>query len=126
LLAGVAPAGRALDAVIVCCPPSSTVRVVMVRNRLMAGQYLLATAIEILLPGGSSMKGLNLSGRPGTVQPRRKAPTFARPPMPLVQSRLRGLHGKGYRVTVAAEVHLDPRHVDQGVLGRASVIWSGC
>ena len=43
---------------------------------------------ESLLPGGSSMNGMNLSGKPGIVQPMQIPPTFGQPPMPAIQPRL--------------------------------------
>ncbi len=43
-------------------------------------------------PGGSSMKGMNLSGKPGIVQPMQMPPTFGHPPMPLIHPRLGTLH----------------------------------
>jgi len=39
-------------------------------------------------PGGSSMNGMNLSGKPGMVQPMQMPPTFGQPPMPAIQPRL--------------------------------------
>src|SRR5262249_56157041 len=38
--------------------------------------------------GGSSMKGMNLSGKPGMVQPMQIPPTLGQPPMPAIQPRL--------------------------------------
>ena len=48
--------------------------------------------VESLPPGGSSMNGMNLSGKPGIVQPMQMPPTFGQPPMPLIQPRLGTLH----------------------------------
>ena len=39
-------------------------------------------------PGGSSMNGMNLSGKPGIVQPIQIPPTLGQPPMPAIQPRL--------------------------------------
>ena len=39
-------------------------------------------------PGGSSMNGMNLSGKPGMVQPMQMPPTLGQPPMPAIQPRL--------------------------------------
>ena len=38
------------------------------------------------------MNGMNLSGKPGIVQPMQMPPTFGQPPMPLIQPRLGTLH----------------------------------
>src|SRR5580698_818291 len=43
--------------------------------------------LESFAPGGSSMKGMNLSGKPGIVQPMQIPPTFGQPPMPAIQPR---------------------------------------
>ena len=40
------------------------------------------TSVESLAPGGSSMNGMNLSGKPGMVQPMQMPPTLGQPPMP--------------------------------------------
>ena len=44
--------------------------------------------LETAEPGGASMKGMNLSGNPGIVQPMQMPPTFGQPPMPSIQPRL--------------------------------------
>ena len=49
-------------------------------------------ALETLPPGGSSMNGMNLSGKPGIVHPMQMPPTFGQPPTPLIQPRLGTLH----------------------------------
>ena len=41
-----------------------------------------------LRAGGSFMKGMNLSGKPGMVQPMQMPPTLGQPPMPFIQPRL--------------------------------------
>ena len=52
-----------------------------------------ATAIvERWAPGGSSMNGMNLSGKPGIVQPMQIPPTLGQPPTPLIQPRFGTLH----------------------------------
>ena len=38
------------------------------------------------------MNGMNLSGKPGMVQPIQIPPTFGHPPTPLIQPRLGTLH----------------------------------
>src|SRR6478609_6587712 len=38
-------------------------------------------------PGGASMNGMNLSGKPGMVQPMQMPPTLGQPPMPAIQPR---------------------------------------
>src|SRR3954468_24728190 len=48
--------------------------------------------VESLLPGGSSMNGMNLSGNPGIVQPMQMPPTLGQPPRPFIQPRLGTLH----------------------------------
>ena len=43
---------------------------------------------DMCAPAGSSMNGMNLSGKPGIVQPMQMPPTFGQPPMPAIQPRL--------------------------------------
>ena len=43
---------------------------------------------ESVPPGGSSMNGMNLSGKPGIVHPMQMPPTFGHPPTPSIQPRL--------------------------------------
>jgi hypothetical protein len=43
-------------------------------------------------PGGSSMNGMNLSGKPGIVQAMQMPPTFGQPPTPFIQPRLGTSH----------------------------------
>ena len=50
--------------------------------------YMPMLLVEILAPGGSSMNGMNLSGKPGMVQPMQMPPTFGHPPIPAIQPRL--------------------------------------
>ena len=45
--------------------------------------------VETLLPGGSSMNGMNLSGKPGIVQPMQMPPTFGQPPIAVDPAALR-------------------------------------
>ena len=45
-------------------------------------------AEETAAPGGGSMNGMNLSGKPGIVQPMQMPPTFGQPPIPSIQPRL--------------------------------------
>ena len=54
--------------------------------------YSPTAFVESLPPGGSSMNGMNLSGKPGIVQPMQMPPTFGQPPTPLIQPRLGTLH----------------------------------
>src|SRR6185503_3600145 len=64
-------------------------------NRLsawMALPYVMTACDESSDPGGWSMNGMNLSGKPGIVQPMQIPPTFGQPPMPLIQPRLGTLH----------------------------------
>src|SRR5437660_1535609 len=50
--------------------------------------YVTTAVVESFAPGGSSMKGMNLSGKPGIVQPMHTPPTFGQPPIPFIQPRL--------------------------------------
>ncbi len=45
-------------------------------------------AVDIFAPGGSSIKGMNLSGKPGIVQPMQMPPTLGQPPSPAIHPRL--------------------------------------
>ena len=47
---------------------------------------------ETWAPGGSSINGMNLSGKPGMVHPMQIPPTLGQPPTPLIQPRLGTLH----------------------------------
>src|ERR1700738_480218 len=71
---------------------SSTVFPVMRRNPRIAPPYTPDAAVETLAPGGSSMNGMNLSGKPGMVQPMQIPPTFGQPPTPLIHPRFGTLH----------------------------------
>ncbi len=48
--------------------------------------------VDTWAPGGSSMNGMNLSGKPGMVQPMQIPPTLGQPPTPLIHPRLGTLH----------------------------------
>ena len=48
--------------------------------------------VETRAPGGSSMNGMNLSGKPGMVHPMQMPPTLGQPPTPLIHPRLGTLH----------------------------------
>jgi hypothetical protein len=48
----------------------------------------LTAADDSVPPGGSSMNGMNLSGKPGMVQAMQMPPTLGQPPMPSIQPRL--------------------------------------
>ena len=67
---------------------SSTVLWVMRRRPRIAVPYNPLAAVDTLDPGGSSMNGMNLSGKPGIVQPMQMPPTFGQPPSPFIQPRL--------------------------------------
>ena len=54
--------------------------------------YIPLAVVDTRAPGGSSMKGMNLSGNPGIVQAMQMPPTFGQPPTPLIQPRLGTLH----------------------------------
>src|SRR5918997_1243302 len=66
----------------------STVRVVMVRSCRTTEPYMPDTPVDRCAPGGSSMNGMNLSGKPGIVQPMQIPPTFGHPPTPSIQPLL--------------------------------------
>src|SRR6476660_4602043 len=66
----------------------STVLPVMWRRLRMTEPYRPDAVVDSLPPGGSSMKGMNLSGKPGMVHPMQIPPTLGQPPMPAIQPRL--------------------------------------
>src|ERR1700733_4617969 len=70
----------------------STVRSVMPRRLRIRLPYRPDAVLESLPPGGSSMNGMNLSGKPGMVHPMQMPPTFGQPPTPLIYPRLGTLH----------------------------------
>src|SRR5580693_6469805 len=71
---------------------SSAVLAVKLRRVRMTVPYMLLAVVETLEPGGSSMNGMNLSGKPGIVHAMQMPPTFGQPPTPLIQPRLGTLH----------------------------------
>ena len=62
------------------------------RNARTVLPYMTTAVVDSWAPGGSSRNGMNLSGKPGIVQPMHTPPTFGQPPMPLIQPRLPTLH----------------------------------
>ena len=61
----------------------------MPRSVRISGPYVPDERVDDSAPpGGSSMNGMNLSGKPGIVQPMQMPPTFGQPPMPPIQPRL--------------------------------------
>src|SRR6478672_13048415 len=64
----------------------------MFRSVLMVLPYGMTDAVDSLPPGGSSMNGMNLSGKPGIVQPMQMPPTLGQPPIPPIQPRFPTLH----------------------------------
>src|ERR671921_476411 len=60
----------------------------MPRSLRITGPYSPVTAVDTPPPGGASMNGMNLSGKPGIVQPMQMPPTFGQPPIPAIQPRL--------------------------------------
>src|SRR5262249_40070482 len=66
--------------------------IVKLRSARTARPYMSTAEDDILAPGGSSMNGMNLSGKPGMVQPMQMPPTFGQPPTPPIQPRLGTLH----------------------------------
>src|ERR1700737_5672342 len=71
---------------------SSSVLAVMRRSPRIADPYTPLAIVETRAPGGSSMNGMNLSGKPGLVQPMQIPPTLGQPPTPLIQPRFGTLH----------------------------------
>src|SRR5262249_28257467 len=65
---------------------------VKLRSARTVRPYIKTAAVDILAPGGSSKNGMNLSGKPGMVQPMQTPPTLGQPPMPFIQPRLPTLH----------------------------------
>src|SRR6478735_3934335 len=70
----------------------STVFPVTWRRLRITDPYRPDAVVEIFPPGGSSMNGMNLSGKPGIVHPMHMPPTFGQPPTPLIQPRFGTLH----------------------------------
>src|SRR5438270_13385444 len=48
--------------------------------------------VDTVAPGGLSMNGMYLSGKPGIVQAMQIPPTLGQPPTPLTQPRIGTLH----------------------------------
>src|SRR6516164_9645082 len=71
---------------------SSAVFEVKPRRVRITVPYIVLAVVETFDPGGSSMNGMNLSGKPGMVQAIQMPPTFGQPPTPLIQPRLGTLH----------------------------------
>src|SRR4051812_32349604 len=71
---------------------SSTDLMVKPRRARMTVPYIPLAAAETFEPGGSSMNGMNLSGKPGMVQAMQMPPTLGQPPTPLIQPRFGTLH----------------------------------
>src|SRR5580704_8832984 len=65
-----------------------TVFWVIERKARMARPYAPTAVEETLAPGGSSIKGMNLSGKPGMVHPMQMPPTLGQPPIPAIHPRL--------------------------------------
>ena len=62
-------------------------RWVTVRRARLRAHKRRAAPLETWHPGGSSMNGMNLSGKPGMVHPMQMPPTFGHPPMPAIHPR---------------------------------------
>src|SRR5439155_9527390 len=62
--------------------------VVKRRRARIVRPYIATAVVESRAPGGSSMNGMNLSGKPGMVQPMQIPPTLGQPPIPAIQPRL--------------------------------------
>ncbi len=54
--------------------------------------YAVTIAVDKVEPGGSSMNGMYLSGKPGIVHAMQMPPTLGQPPIPFIQPRLGTLH----------------------------------
>src|ERR1700730_17559363 len=74
------------------CGSFSAVRAVKPRSVRMPGPYMPLAVLDTRAPGGSSMNGMNLSGKPGIVQAMQMPPTLGQPPAPLSQPGLGTLH----------------------------------
>src|SRR5687767_12201226 len=80
--------GSAIDQLSVCGPgcrhdgSRSSEVFVKLRSARTVRPYISTAEVDILAPGGSSMKGMNLSGNPGIVHPMHTPPTLGQPPMP--------------------------------------------
>jgi hypothetical protein len=61
---------------------------VKLRRARTVRPYIKIADDDSLAPGGSSMNGMNLSGKPGIVQPMQMPPTLGQPPTPFIQPRL--------------------------------------
>jgi len=64
-----------------------TVSFVMLRSLRIIAPYVPEIPDDMTPPDGSSMKGMNLSGKPGIVQPMQMPPTLGQPPMPAIHPR---------------------------------------
>ena len=62
------------------------------RSERINPPVIMFVALDSLLPGGSSMNGITLSGNPGIVHAMQMPPTFGQPPIPSIQPRLVTLH----------------------------------
>jgi len=73
----------------VCRHRGSLFKLVLVNERKdrSAVPYSPTAVVDIFAPGGSSMNGMNLSGKPGMVQPMQMPPTLGQPPIPAIQPR---------------------------------------
>ncbi len=54
----------------------------------MALPYAPTATLDSRAPGGSSMNGMNLSGKPGIMQPMQMPPTLGQPPIQAIHPRL--------------------------------------
>ncbi len=70
----------------------SSVFAVKLRRLRITVPYMPLAVVDTVAPGGLSMNGMNLSGKPGMVQAMQMPPTFGQPPTPLIQPRLGTLH----------------------------------
>src|SRR6266540_1259114 len=86
----------------------STTRFVIARRERISRPYEPIKVLEKVAPGGSSMKGMNLSGKPGIVQPMQMPPTLGQPPMPSIQPRLVTL-----QLTTGPQQPIRTRHFDE-------------
>src|SRR5436309_15737044 len=58
----------------------------------MTVPYMPLAVVDTVAPGGLSINGMNLPGKPGIVQAMQMPPTLGQPPTPLIQPRLGTFH----------------------------------
>src|SRR3712207_8178981 len=66
----------------------------------------LTRLVESVEPGGSSMNGMNLSGKPGIVHAMQMPPTFGHPPTPPIQPLLGTLRSEEHTSELQSRQYL--------------------